>query len=224
VQRTVSRASILSVIVLTSLSLPVLANDKPGHWIPHGDGKGHYHPQPHQPRMPQKPVPMAGSPPAAVPRTVAAPVVPATDMPSQPVLLPATLWVSGVQADNRQQALAAPRPVRPLSFHPASPNLVVGKLPSGRVVVAPAPGSYVPSAEEMLQQQAARYPYAPPTFHVMGQPSTKHMGRPVRLTHGTPMPAGYNPGPKVIWLSANGAHAQPVARGHHHNPHVHYMK
>lgn len=90
---------------------------------------------------------------------------------------------------------AVPRPIRPLSFSPVDPQIVLSRTASGRVV-ATVPGAVVVP----MPASAAVRPYAPPEFHVIGAPSTRHMRGPVKLSHGTTAPEGVQRGPRVIWL------------------------
>ncbi len=95
-----------------------------------------------------------------------------------------------------------PRPVRMRSGNPVDPGAIVSLTPSGRVVVSPPPG-YVVQYPAVLEG-AERRPYAPPQFTIIGAPSTRHMGSPVRLTHGVKPPETLATGPKVVWLDQAG--------------------
>jgi hypothetical protein len=68
----------------------------------------------------------------------------------------------------------------------------------------------------------AETPYAPPTFQIIGAPSSRNMQEPVKLTHGVKAPPRMNPEPRIIWLDRNGKVAD--AGRDAHNPHVHYIK
>ncbi len=47
-------------------------------------------------------------------------------------------------------------------------------------------------------------PYAPPEFKIIGAPTSRNMGSPVRLTHGVKPPETLPTGPKVVWLDEAG--------------------
>jgi hypothetical protein len=65
-------------------------------------------------------------------------------------------------------------------------------------------------------------PFAPPTFQIIGAPSSSNMQAPVRLTHGVTAPPRTNPEPRIIWLDRRG---NVVAdNGKVSDPHVRYIK
>jgi hypothetical protein len=111
------------------------------------------------------------------------------------------------------------RRVRPLSVSPADPNAVVSRTASGRVFIAPAPGAYVATPEELAYYRQAK-PYAPPSFQIIGAPSTRDMSGAVRLTYGVKPPASVPTGPKVVWLDGSGADDGSEDA----NPHVKHLK
>jgi hypothetical protein len=86
---------------------------------------------------------------------------------------------------------AAPRPVRASAFNVIDPWALVGRTPSGRVVIA-GPGPFEPTIR--------RAPYAPPSFQIIGAPSTRDMRGPVHLKHGVAPPSEMQTGPRVILL------------------------
>ena len=70
-------------------------------------------------------------------------------------------------------------------------------------IVGPRPGMLFappPTPAEAL-------PYAPPEFYMIGTPSTRHMGSPVKLTYGVKPPETLKTGPKVVWLNEAGESA-----------------
>jgi len=106
------------------------------------------------------------------------------------------------------QRNAAARPkIEPLSVSPVEPGAVVSRTASGRVAIGPPPGLYGIPAGVVIDAVPER-PYAQPAFHIIGAPSTRDMGSPVRLTYGVKPPESFRPGPKVVWLDASGRDAQ----------------
>ncbi len=87
------------------------------------------------------------------------------------------------------------------SGHPIDPGATISRTPSGRIVIGPPPGLLVTAP---LAQGAVAQPYAPPEFKIIGAPSARNMGSPVRLTHGVKPPETLQTGPKVVWLDQAG--------------------
>jgi hypothetical protein len=107
----------------------------------------------------------------------------------------------------------------PSSFVPTDPRAVISELPSGRIFMGAPQGVYYP--QQHGRKWSRTYdsgPYAPPSVQIIGDLPRKHMGGPVRLTHGTPAPRRFETGPKVIWIKAERAEAQSSS------PHVRYIK
>jgi hypothetical protein len=92
-----------------------------------------------------------------------------------------------------------------------------------QAVPAPAPPPYWGQAElPRASFPASPPPYAPPTFQIIGAPSSRNMQAPVRLTHGVTAPPRTNPEPRIIWLDRRG---NVVAdNGNVSDPHVRYIK
>lgn len=180
---------------LVVFSVPALA----------GGGHPPHHP-PHHPPSYRVPVVRPVPPLAALP--VAQPVTPAVPAP-QSVLQP---FGTGFYPYPVVVTVAAPvslpeaiRPVRPLSFHVIDPRATVSRAPSGRIVVT-GPGRWRQSSEPPR-------PYAPPAFHIVGTPSGRHMGQPVKLTHGVKPAATRPTEPRVIWIKEPQAAAALVKSG-----------
>ncbi len=93
------------------------------------------------------------------------------------------------------------RRLRMRSGHPIDPGATIRRAPSGRIVIGPPPGLLLTAP---LAQGAVAQPYAPPEFTIIGAPSSRNMGSPVRLTHGVKPPETLQTGPKVVWLDQTG--------------------
>jgi hypothetical protein len=94
-------------------------------------------------------------------------------------------------------------PLEMLSGHPVGANTIISRLPSGSIVMqSPAQfyGYYNHTGHH--RGAAIQGPYAPPTFQIIGKPSGRNMGKPVRLTYGIPAQKRLNPSPQVIWIKA----------------------
>jgi hypothetical protein len=94
-------------------------------------------------------------------------------------------------------------PIRMRSGNPIDPGAVLARTPSGRVVIGPPPGVLITAQPALAEAR----PYAPPEFHMIGASSSRHMGSPVRLTHGIKPPEALRTGPKVVWLNEAGQSA-----------------
>jgi hypothetical protein len=209
VQRTILCASALAPFVLACAVFSAMAGSQP-----HGSMKKNASHQGEQPvkrheQMPPRHV-IGGSSSTDERRTpvVSAPVQapqPFRVLPMAPQGQPQRLIYAGIeQVRPGHHAAPAPsmRPLRPLSFVPTDPNAVISRLPSGRIVMSPAPGAYVASPREVAYYKRLQNPYAPPAFHMIGAPSDRYMRRPVALTYGVQPSRRFNPAPKVIWVGA----------------------
>lgn len=164
-------------------------------------GKGGYHasPAPHAPaivedRKSPRPAPQAA------PRPVLSTVIPPpiadrrfARLPVLPLFPAPTIYSFPAAAST--VAMEPPRrlrPVEPLSVNVIDPRAIVARAPSGRVVIAGSGWERRASAEVQ--------PYAPPTFHIIGRASQRHMGQPVHLVHGVKPDSRQTLEPRVIWL------------------------
>jgi hypothetical protein len=153
----------------------------------------------HGPDAPRLPVQAIAQP---APNTLVLPIGPSQLPPRQ---------VLGIASETHphapriyQQPLPDQRRLEMLSGQPVGPNTVLSELPSGRIVMQSFPFGYRAHGQRRYHRSnaGAPQPYAPPTFHMIGEPSQKHMGRAVKLTYGTEMRKRFNPAPRVVWIKA----------------------
>jgi hypothetical protein len=95
------------------------------------------------------------------------------------------------------------RELEMLSGNAVSPGTILYELPSGSIVMqSPAQRFGYYHHRGHRNGITSQHPYAPPSFQIVGQPSVRHMGNPVKLTYGTPVQKRLNPAPRVIWIKA----------------------
>ena len=214
-----------SAVLVAGLTLPASAYFKGGSGVghasspksahAHGAPHGYHHPTAHNPHQPQMSGGGSAGFAADAPRTRPAPArsTPVAAIPLLPITggLPASVPRVTLHGDGdrfyqpQSHALqhdASIRRIEPGSFAPVDPRTFIGETPSGRIFMGAPAGVYTYGPERRGRAVQRSTPYAQPKFIVIGEPSRRHMSKPVHMTHGVQPPNGLRPDPQVVWLSS----------------------
>jgi hypothetical protein len=191
------RTAVTASLVL--FAFPVFAG-------PHHSGGGHASgPAPkHQPpamHAPIRPPHPQMRPPVAqpVPKPVAMPIAPVRPIarPFGPGYARPPIGERPQRPGERVYGGFYPYPVYlpgpPQVVDVPDPEVRLSRRAARRAFIA-AGGNYAPYGGEVAT------PYAPPVFHIIGAPSSRHMARTVHLVHGVQAGPQGSLDPKVIWL------------------------
>ncbi|MGL4636859.1 MAG: hypothetical protein ACRCWF_12825 [Beijerinckiaceae bacterium] len=199
-----------SAVVCAMYTAPASATS--GHKMHAGQGAKHHHSVPKQRYV----HPASGTSsggygpdmPRSRPSTASQPAPTTLTLPLNPAQLPPRqiLGISGSHHNYYEPHSYHPAPERRrlemLSGSPVDPNTILSQLPSGRIVMQAPYYGYRWHAYQRHGRAGlnTHQPYAQPTFHIIGEPSRKHMSKPVKLTYGTEVRQRLNPSPRVVWI------------------------